>query len=98
MNVDGSTIDIYLDGRLHISRPGVNIPTNSTAKLTVGNKFNQGQIKNIGYHPVVIDPPTVYQHYVNNAAISALASMNSQYNVDMDFTKDNATVASIHVM
>lgn len=98
MNVDGSTIDFYLDGRLILSKPNLQIGADSTSDIIVGNKFTQGKIKSLIFEPSSIDPAGVYSRSVNNYITTSIAKLNNRYNVNMDMTKDNVTVGSLHIM
>lgn len=98
MNVDGSTVDLYLEGRLVKSQTGVFIGQDATTPINIGNPNTYGQIKNLVFQPVVTDPPGVWSRYAQTKGMAAMGTVNSGYNVDLTFLKDNANVGTLNLL
>lgn len=98
MNVDGSTVDLYLEGRLVKSQSGVSIGQDATTAINIGNPNTYGQIKNLIFQPVVTDPPGVWSRYAQTKGMAALGTVSSAYNVDLTFLKDNANVGTLNLL
>ena len=90
-SVSGNTIDGYLDGKLvkTVSGSASSLGTDTTTKLTIGNKNILGKITQINYYPMAIDPQTVWQLYTYGNGIYGWAKYFQKYNVQMEITKNS---------
>lgn len=88
LNVDGRTIDAYIDGKLLRSNIiSINMPLTDTNPITIGNKMTEGKITRFRRTGGSISPQGVYNSYMIGSGESMSAS---DYHVKVGFLKNDS--------
>jgi hypothetical protein len=98
MNVDGSRIDFYIDGKLYKTINNLSIGTDRTTPVTVGNPHTVGQMNRFSYWPNTVDTQTVWSRFTQGNGIGGIASFFGKYKADMAILKDGDSVFSFSIL
>jgi len=85
INVDGTNIDIYLDGRL-IANKTATITITGTDSLVVGNQYMDGRVAHFNRYGFNMNPQEVWNKYMYGSGQNDSAS---NYNVKVGILKNN---------
>jgi len=90
MNVDGSTVDLYLDGKL-VSSKTLTSPMSvvKTEPVCAGNDWTKGKLKMFSYFPRNIDPQTVWNNYAKQMGMAGISDFFGAYKIDMSLLRNN---------
>lgn len=87
LNVDGRTIDAYVDGKLVRSKPMTGtMPLTDTESIVIGNSYTEGKITRFRRSGGSISPQGVYNAYMIGSGESMSAS---DYSVKVGFLKND---------
>jgi hypothetical protein len=100
VNVDGSSIDIYLEGQL-VQTISANFGTSADLKsagLGAGNAVTIGKLKDFIYKPTVISPQDVYNSYMRHNSVADMGGFFSKYGIDMSLLKNNENLFDLKLL
>lgn len=87
INVDGNTLDLYIDGKFVQSKTSDSfIITNATDPIAYGNQYTSGSITRFRRPPVTINPQGVWSSYMNGSGQNT--SISSSH-LNLQITKNN---------
>jgi hypothetical protein len=88
INVDGSTVDIYIDGKFVKNvQSKTRINVNATDSITYGNQYTLGYFTKFRRPDTSINPQGVWSSYMKGSGQSNSVSGN---HVNLQFTKNNS--------
>jgi hypothetical protein len=95
LNVDGRTIDAYVDGKLVRSKVMEgNMPITDTEPIVIGNSMTEGKITRFRRTGGSISPQGVYNSYMVGSGESTSAS---DYHVKIGFLKNDSVRREINI-
>lgn len=95
LNVDGRTIDAYIDGKLVRSKVmGITMPIKDTETIVIGNSMTEGKITRFRRTGGSISPQGVYNSYMIGSGESMSAS---DYHVKVGFLKNDSVRREINL-
>jgi len=87
INVDGNTVDLYIDGKFVQSKTSESmLTTNTTDPITYGNQYTSGSITRFRRPAVSINPQGVWNSYMNGSGQNT--SISSSH-LNLQVTKNN---------
>lgn len=98
MNVDGSRVDVYIDGKLYKTFSNISFGTDATTPITVGNSKTVAQMSRFSFWPNNVDPQTVWTNFTKGNGMGGLSSFFGKYKADMSILKDNQSVFNFAVL